>query len=59
VITRDTQTHIAVKCDRCHKLEVPACVNACPTKALALIDIDELQHEVRHRVVLAEAGIGG
>lgn len=56
VITRDTRQHIAVKCDRCHKLEVPACVNACPTKALVLKEIDELPAEARYRVVLAEAG---
>lgn len=59
VITRDTQKHIAVKCDRCHDLDVPACVDACPTKALVLMEIDELPHEVRQKVVLAEAGIAG
>lgn len=60
VITRDEVKHIAVKCDRCHKLDVPACVNACPTKALSLVEIDRVPPEARRRVVLAEtAGTGG
>ncbi|MDH3329891.1 MAG: hypothetical protein OEM01_11705, partial [Desulfobulbaceae bacterium] len=58
VITRDTQKHIAVKCDRCHKLDIPACVNACPTRALELKDIDEIPPEVRERVVLCETNTG-
>lgn len=59
VVSRDPVQHIAVKCDRCHKLEVPACVAACPTKALQLVEIDTLPEEVRRRVVLAEAGAMG
>lgn len=58
VISRDDHLHIAVKCDRCHKLEIPACVNACPTKALRLVEIDQLAAEVRQRVVLAETAGG-
>lgn len=55
VITRDKEKHIAVKCDRCHKLDVPACVNACPTGALVLADIDDMTKEKRQRLILAEA----
>lgn len=55
VITRDKEKHIAVKCDRCHKLDIPACVNACPTHALVLAEADQLSKEQRHRVVLREA----
>jgi carbon-monoxide dehydrogenase iron sulfur subunit len=58
VVTRDPHKHIAVKCDRCHKLDIPACVNACPTRALELIDIDELPHEQRERITLSEAKSG-
>ncbi len=58
VITPDHLAHIAVKCDRCHKLEVPACVNACPTKALTLVDVDQLPPAVRNRVALNETGKG-
>jgi len=32
---RETQeVRIAVKCDRCKNLDVPACVRACPTGTL-------------------------
>lgn len=59
VITRDRDKHIAVKCDRCHKLDMPACVNSCPTGALALVDIDAMPKEKRLRLVLSEAQKGG
>ncbi len=55
VITRDKEKHIAVKCDRCHKLDVPACVNACPTGALIFVDIDDIPKEKRQALVLASA----
>lgn len=58
VVTRDREKHIAVKCDRCHKLDVPACVNACPTGALVLADIDDMPKEKRQRLILAEAKEG-
>ncbi len=53
VITRDKEKGIAVKCDRCHKLDLPACVNACPTGALQLVDLDEVPKEIRGRAVLS------
>ena len=56
VVTRDVNKHLAVKCDRCHKLDVPACVNACPTKALVVKDLDEIPKEKRQNIVLAETG---
>ncbi len=55
VITRDKEKHIAVKCDRCHKLDVPACVNACPTKALYLAAVDGMAKEKRRQLVLTQA----
>ncbi|MDI6878485.1 MAG: 4Fe-4S dicluster domain-containing protein [Desulfitobacteriaceae bacterium] len=34
-------SHQAVKCDRCRELDYePACVSACPTKALQWVDVD-------------------
>lgn len=56
VITRDANKHLAVKCDRCHKLDVPACVIACPTKALIVKDLDQIPKEKRQNVILAEIG---
>jgi carbon-monoxide dehydrogenase iron sulfur subunit len=53
VIVRDRHKRIAVKCDRCHKLDVPACVNACPTKALILVDVDKIPGDRRKSVLLS------
>lgn len=55
VITRDPDKHIAVKCDRCHKYDVPACVESCPTGALYMADVEGVGKEKRLRLVLAEA----
>lgn len=59
VISRDAGKHLAVKCDRCHKLDVPACVSACPTRALVLADVSGISREQRCKVVLAEASGAG
>ncbi len=53
VVTRDKEKHIAVKCDRCHKLDVPACVNSCPTGALVFAEIDDMPKEKRQRLIFA------
>jgi len=53
VIVRDRRKGIAVKCDRCHRLEVPACVSACPTKALVLMDVDEVPAEKRKSLLIS------
>ncbi|WP_417915294.1 4Fe-4S dicluster domain-containing protein [Candidatus Electronema sp. JM] len=52
VISRNAEQHLAVKCDRCHKKDVPACAAACPTKALRIVDVDELPKERRRDVAL-------
>lgn len=44
------QRKIALKCDRCAFMEGPVCVDVCPTQALELVDleeIDKLLHERR------------
>lgn len=38
------QRMVAVKCDLCHFQEGPACVRACPTEALKLIDGRGMEH---------------
>src|SRR5512135_934534 len=58
VVTRDKEKHIAVKCDRCHKLDVPACVNACPTGALVFVEIDDMPKEKRQSLIFAAASGG-
>jgi len=34
---------IALKCDRCIYMESPVCVDVCPTHALELVDLDEIE----------------
>jgi anaerobic carbon-monoxide dehydrogenase iron sulfur subunit len=36
------QTGAGVKCDLCEGREIPACVEACPTQALILYEIDQV-----------------
>jgi len=53
VIGRQLERRIAVKCDRCPDLELPACVTACPTRALVYAEEEEFSGGVR-RVAAAE-----
>lgn len=56
VVSQDKEKHLALKCDRCNKLDVPACVASCPTKALMLVEAEDLADGKRMRVVAAETG---
>jgi carbon-monoxide dehydrogenase iron sulfur subunit len=47
VVGRQAVDNIAVKCDSCPDLEVPACVSACPTKALVHAEVEEFGATVR------------
>jgi carbon-monoxide dehydrogenase iron sulfur subunit len=40
VVGRRKEANVAVKCDRCPDREVPACVSACPTKALVFSEVE-------------------
>ncbi len=55
VVRRSRDRELAIKCDRCGDLDVPACVNACPTGALLFIDADDMSRERRKKIVLEEA----
>lgn len=57
VVGRKRESKIAVKCDRCPDREVPACVEACPTKALMYAEAETFGAEVRKGVagVVAES----
>jgi carbon-monoxide dehydrogenase iron sulfur subunit len=47
VIGRHAQLRMAVKCDRCKDLDVPACVRACPAKALVYATPEEFSRKLR------------
>jgi carbon-monoxide dehydrogenase iron sulfur subunit len=40
-IVRDVRGGRALKCDRCPDREIPACVEACPTGALIVCEVEE------------------
>jgi carbon-monoxide dehydrogenase iron sulfur subunit len=40
---------IALKCDRCAYMEKPVCVDVCPTRALELVDLHEIEALLRER----------
>ena len=45
----------ALKCDRCTYMEFPVCVDVCPTKALDLVDVDDLGEAYREKRRVAAA----
>ncbi len=57
VVGRHKERKIAVKCDSCPDLDVPACVKACPTKALVYAEAEEFGAGVRKAIagVVAKA----
>ncbi len=46
-IVQDRQEQIILKCDRCPDREIPACVAACPTKAITLREVPSYAREKR------------
>jgi len=47
VLGQRREKRVAVKCDRCADRAVPACVSACPTKALVYEEADEFAARIR------------
>jgi carbon-monoxide dehydrogenase iron sulfur subunit len=47
VIGRHLETHSAYRCDRCPDRESPACVSACPTRALVYTTVEAFAKDVR------------
>jgi carbon-monoxide dehydrogenase iron sulfur subunit len=47
VIGRQSEARVAVKCDRCRDLDVPACVSACPSKTLVFAEEREFAEMMR------------
>jgi carbon-monoxide dehydrogenase iron sulfur subunit len=51
------ESRIAVKCDRCPERQRPACVDACPTRALVYEESDA--HAKARRKAVAQALASG
>lgn len=47
VIGRHMEEHKAYRCDRCPDRQSPACVDACPTKALVYRTVEDYSSDVR------------
>lgn len=57
VIGRKLEERVATKCDRCPDRDIPACVEACPTKALVYMDETEFAEMKRlQRATLVAEG---
>ncbi|MGC1377229.1 MAG: 4Fe-4S dicluster domain-containing protein [Anaerolineales bacterium] len=56
VIGRQLELGKAVKCDLCPDRTSPACVAACPTKALRYEDVDDFSQSKRREFASAVAG---
>lgn len=49
VIGRDKSQGKAYRCDRCHDLEIPACVAACPTQSLTYETVENHSSDKRKK----------
>jgi len=51
-------TNKVAKCDRCQDLDYdPACVAACPTKALEFVEVGEFAHSKRQTFLAQMKGV--
>jgi carbon-monoxide dehydrogenase iron sulfur subunit len=61
VIYPSPERKIAIKCDRCLYMEKPACVDVCPTKALEVVELEEIEdllRESRQKTARAMTEVG-
>jgi len=58
VIAPAAEKHAADKCDQCFQMREPACMEACPTGAIALLTAEEIEERtagIRQQKILEEA----
>lgn len=53
VIYPSPERRIALKCDRCLFMEKPVCVDVCPTQALGVVSLDDIDAPLRNKRRLA------
>ena len=44
-----SERKFALKCDRCAFMDEPTCVDVCPTSALELVEIDDMENAYRSK----------
>jgi carbon-monoxide dehydrogenase iron sulfur subunit len=49
VIYASPERKIAVKCDRCLYMEKPVCVDVCPTMALEVVELDQIEDLLKEK----------
>jgi len=49
VIYPSPERKIAIKCDRCLYMEMPVCVDVCPTRALEVVEVGEIEELLREK----------
>jgi Fe-S-cluster-containing hydrogenase component 2 len=59
VIYPSPERKIALKCDRCLYMEKPVCVDVCPTGALEVVDLEEIEKLLREKRLAAAEATGG
>jgi len=59
VIIPSPERKIALKCDRCLYMEKPVCVDVCPTGALEVVDLEEIEKLLREKRLAAAEATGG
>jgi len=40
---------MALKCDRCNYMESPVCVDVCPTKAIELVELENVDEFIKQK----------
>ena len=59
VIYPSPERRIALKCDRCLYMEKPVCVDVCPTGAIEMVDLEEIERLLHEkRLTTARAAVG-
>jgi len=59
VIGRQMEEHKAYRCDRCPDRSIPACVEACPTKALVYRTVKDFSRDTRRTALTGMLGVQG